>query len=1142
MKVFEYLAAALIGAGIAFLWLARDLRSRLSTLGAEARRRASAAWARWIESLQAQSSPHGPHGAAEPLPVRGEDGETLSARLHRLESVFAPSASTAAHPREVSDQRTFQEAVALLVPDTVPLDTVLQYALGVNWGLGCVALAALQRRQDGQQAMSQVVAHFDKLYPWPMHFALDYVAAATEPRPAVGAPVAAAKEWWCENPVILMLFRDYFEQRRKAGDAPVFGVTVPTMANSAAVKTFLEAVCHPYAAALIDDLQQRQRSTIDRAFLTAFGRFWEGKEANSVVEPDEWSEQLAAAEAASLEAPARPLLASGEHRVGKTSFLRLLAKRLKRRGWTVFEASGADLMAGQQWFGQLEGRIQRAIEELAVSKKVIWYVPDIMQIALSGTHQGQAASILDQILPAMTAGRLVIWTEASPAGTSRLMRLRPALRSLFEVVRLEPQTQEETEELAHKLLPKWADDGKVAIDPGCVDTAVASARQYLTAANLPGPVLDLLKLSVFRVGKERGSKVAPQDIVLTLAQLTGLPVSILDNSERVDLEGVRSYFRKRVIGQNEAIRAIVDRIAMLKAGLNDPGKPIGVFLFAGPTGTGKTELAKTTAEFLFGSAERLVRLDMSEFQTPESTFKILGGSENPQTETESLVSRVRKQPFSVVLLDEFEKAHANVWDLFLQVFDDGRLTDSTGHVADFRHCLIILTTNLGATSHRGSGLGFAPVGDAYTGEHVLRAIGQTFRPEFQNRLDKVIVFRPLTRDLMRGILDKELGRVLERRGLKDREWAVEWEASAQEFLLEKGFSPEMGARPLKRAIEQYVIAPLAATIVEKRFPEGDQFLFIRSDGRSIQAEFVDPDGEASGSWGDGFEQPPALPTMVLAPEGSDRELQVLAAEYEAVTQALASANWDGAKQRLSERMAAPAFWSEPDRHEVLARLALMDRVQAAARTADSLRGRLDKGARRSGKSSRELVARLALQIHVLKDGVRDVFETAPIEIALLVEPALERQGEREATRAWCEQLAGMYRAWAGKRHMQLSELVGAVPGDQPLLLISGFGAHRLMEKEAGLHVLERADGEGGGRATARVRLTVAPLGDLPPDKLKRTLAAALDRGPRPHTIVRRYRMGPSPLVRDMLRSWRSGRLDAVLGGDFDLIAASQAAE
>jgi len=160
-----------------------------------------------------------------------------------------------------------------------------------------------------------------------------------------------------------------------------------------------------------------------------------------------------------------------------------------------------------------------------------------------------------------------------------------------------------------------------------------------------------------------------------------------------------------------------------------------------------------------------------------------------------------------------------------------------GQVADLRHCLIILTSNLGATAHRSLGLGFAPQADEFTKEQVLRAIAQTYRPEFRNRLDKVIVFAPLTRDRMRAILKKELTALRERRGLKDRTWAVEWESSALEFLLERGFSPEMGARPLKRAIDQYVVAPLAAMIVERRFPEGDQFLFVRSDGEGIQVEF-----------------------------------------------------------------------------------------------------------------------------------------------------------------------------------------------------------------------------------------------------------------------------------------------------------------
>jgi len=168
-----------------------------------------------------------------------------------------------------------------------------------------------------------------------------------------------------------------------------------------------------------------------------------------------------------------------------------------------------------------------------------------------------------------------------------------------------------------------------------------------------------------------------------------------------------------------------------------------------------------------------------------------------------------------------------------------------GEIADLRHCLIILTTNLGSTAHRSLGLGFAPQPDVFTKEQVMRAISETYRPEFQNRLDKVIVFRQLTRELMRGILKKELAALPERRGLKERDWAIEWESSALEFLLEKGFSAEMGARPLKRAIDHYVVAPLAAIIVEKRFPEGEQFLFVRSDGAGIQAEFVDPDADVT---------------------------------------------------------------------------------------------------------------------------------------------------------------------------------------------------------------------------------------------------------------------------------------------------------
>ena len=1125
---------ALVGAliGLAAVWL---LGVPLHGFRPDLRSRLVGTWRKWL-------SPAGQEAPAAHQPPAGAQGavaETLSARLYRLDAAFAPTTHTAAHPRDLAENKDFLEAVGLLKADSVPLDTVLQYALGANWGLASAALAALKERSDGDGTVGDILMDFDRLLPWPMYFALEYFLASKH-RPPVGAPVAGAQFWWGDNNVIPMLFRDYFAQRERLGDTATFG-TAPHATANEQIKFFLGRVHHPFAAALVDELGTLRSANVDRAFLTSFGRFWEeSRGVNALIEPDDWNEALTAARTAVLAAPARSILVSGEERVGKTSFLRLLAGSLREEGWSVFEAGGADLMAGQQYFGQLEGRVQRVLDELHVSKKIVWYIPDILQLALSGTHQGQAASLLDQILPAITAGRLVVWTEASPAGVTRLLRLRPVLRGAVEQVRMEPQDPEETLALAQALARRLGETTGIAVDQRCVETALGSARQYLSSASFPGPVLDLLKLTVARLAKAGERRMDPHSVIETLAQHTGLPASILDSTERVDLEQIRGYFSARVMGQPEAVDAVVDRVAMLKAGLNDPGKPIGVFLFAGSTGTGKTELAKTAAEFLFGSADRMIRLDMSELQTPESTLKILGGGEI--AESDSLITRVRKQPFSVVLLDEFEKAHANVWDLFLQVFDDGRLTDSLGNVADFRHCIIILTTNLGATAHRGSGLGFSPAASDFSGDQIVRAIGRTFRPELQNRLDKVIVFHPLTRDLMRDILKKELTRVLERRGLKDREWAVEWEASALEFLLEKGFSPEMGARPLKRAIEEYLIAPLAATIVEKRFPEGDQFVFFRSDGRAVKAEFVDPDGDgaARSRGGRAAGVAPGLPGMILAPEGTVVEIGVLDAEYSGIAQVFLSPEWEGRKDRLAEAMQTAGFWSRPDRFETLAQLALMDRVKAAASTAEALRARLAKGAERTGRSSRELVGRLALQLYLTKEGIRDVLERAPIEVALLVEPALERAGEREATRAWCEQLIAMYRAWAGNRNMQLAELPDMAAHDLPLLMISGFGAHRLLDKETGLHVLEQA---GRSRATARVQLAVTPLGDPPPDKLRRSLQAAMAGAAKPHAVVRRYRSEPSPLVRNMNGAWRTGRLDAVLDGNFDLIAASlEAAE
>ena len=821
--------------------------------------------------------------------------ESFTQRLNRLSNALAPLADQTAHPRELTELPEFRRAVDAFRDSQVPLALLRQYIFGDNWPLSCAALAALRWHPERNLLIGSVLAQMSKLRPWALPFALDCISSC-EPRPPVGAPAAGALGWWAENLVIPDLFRDYFAQRESLGDAPEFGDHLDSQpaVDPKGVGAFLGRIDHPFAAALLEELRRWQGSRIDREFLTSFGRLWaEDGEERLLVEPEAWREQLDHAQAAVLHDPPRSLLVTGEPRVGKTSFIKLVGARLRSDGWTVFEAGGAELMADQMYVGQLEGRIQRLLEELDARKRLVWFVRDLVQIAESGTHKGQSASILDQLLPAIATGRLMIIGEATPAGLSRLFQLRPSLRSLLEVCRLQPMNEGEAAALAGAVASRFERVLHLRVSQMAIETALELAQHYLGTGQLPGVLIELLKRSASAALSAQESEVTSEGVLATLSQATGMPRAILDDKQRLELRSVTQFLTERVMGQDEAVDAVVDRVAMLKAALVDPNRPIGVFLFVGPTGTGKTELAKALAEFLFGSPDRMTRLDMSEFQTAESTARILG-SYGDGVQTDSLIERIRKQPFAVILLDEFEKAHANIWDLFLQIFDDGRLTDASGRVADFRHSFIILTSNLGATSHRSSEIGFAPAPATFAEDQVLRIVERTFRPEFVNRLDKIIVFRPLSRTLMRTILRKELNKVLDRRGLRRRDWAVEWEASAIEFLLDRGFSPEMGARPLKRAIDQHLLAPLAATLVEHRFPEGDQFLFVRSNGKAIEVEFVDPDADTSAA----EPQPEmenrsqvSLPAMILRPEGTTAERAGAAAVWVNIQAQLSSPAW-----------------------------------------------------------------------------------------------------------------------------------------------------------------------------------------------------------------------------------------------------------
>ena len=867
--------------------------------------------------------------------------------------------------------------------------------------------------------------------------------------------------------------------------------------------------------------------------LLHIGRFWSPDDAPAWVEHEGLAEGVEALRRRLTGRPPRSALLVGEAGAGKTTLVHALARRLHGEGWSIFEASAQEVVAGQSYIGQLEERVQEIVEALD-RPKTLWIIPRFSDLANAGRHQYNPVSVLDVLLPRIQRGHLRVLGEV-PAGAYRQLAARyPRLRDALDAIEVPAQAAEATLALAKA----WA---AAAVKPGApplagdavLAEALTLARQYLPGLALPGALFRLLALARVEadaVGPATPNRIRPAHLLATLRGLTGLPSVVLDDREPLDLAELDAHFRGRVLGQDEAVETLVDRVAMIKAGLTDPSRPSGVFLFVGPTGTGKTEIAKALATYLFGSAERLVRLDMSEFQTADSLDRLVGGAPSG-AEPDALVDRVRRQPFSVLLLDEFEKAAPAVWDLFLQVFDDGRLTDARGQTVDFRHTIIILTSNLGAAVHTRAGIGFGSEAEGFRADRVAQSLGEVFRPEFLNRLDRIVTFRPLSRATMRALLQIELRAVLERRGLRQRPWAVEWDESATQFLLDEGFTPDLGARPLKRAVERHLLAPLARAMVAHAVPEGDQFLFIRAGGDGLEVEFVDPDADGIPVVVEG-EAERTLAAVALDPRGTPEDLGLLRAVHARLAAALDAPGWAAAKTDALARMGDPAFWSDPERFALLGEAELRDRVEAALAGAASVLDRL-AGADRARVAPRP-VGRLAQQLVVIQEALGGLAAGEPADAFVRVEAG---EGSPEAAR----RLGGMYRAWARRRRMRAMVLADGGDPHRLVLAVSGFGAYRLLRTETGIHTLEwTAAGEAAhlkARATAHVRVAPQPRRAATSAAEARRQAESAFEGPPPRlAVVRRYRDGPNPLVRDAPGGWRTGRLDRVLDGDFDLFA------
>jgi ATP-dependent Clp protease ATP-binding subunit ClpC len=513
----------------------------------------------------------------------------------------------------------------------------------------------------------------------------------------------------------------------------------------------------------------------------------------------------------------------GPSGAGKTARVFELAKRLERLERTgegevphIWSTDADRIVAGMTYLGQWEKRCLEILEELRHEGH--WLYMGRLEDFVAERSGG--SSIADLWAPAIRDGSLSILAECTDEAFERARRESPTLISNLQPVRVSEASATQVPRMLEAYLERNGVEWSLHRD--ALRNIVRHLEIFEPATAFPGKAFVFVDWLVQDLGDSVTGVISPRGVTRAFSRKTGLPEELLSDELAAGTEQIAGRLTEAVIGQGHACTAAARVIARLKAGMNDPDKPCGSLFFVGPTGVGKTELAKQMARYMFGDQERLIRVDMSEFMTPGSSSRLLATGRGVQ----SLASRVRAQPLSLVLFDEIEKAHPEVFDLLLGVLGEGRLTDDRGRFVDFRMTVLVMTSNLGVEKAAAPGFG-AHRSDDYAGE-----VRKHFRPEFFNRIDDVVTFDRLAMDDIERICDLMLDRIRRREGFERRGLRLRVADSARRRLAELGWHPERGARPLARVLEEQVVTPIAVELSEHPAAEGVVFR-VERDGDAI---------------------------------------------------------------------------------------------------------------------------------------------------------------------------------------------------------------------------------------------------------------------------------------------------------------------
>jgi len=583
----------------------------------------------------------------------------------------------------------------------------------------------------------------------------------------------------------------------------------------------------------------------------------------------------------------------GKSAIAEGLALRIIARKVSRVLFNkrIFTLDLASLVAGTKYRGQFEERMKAVLNELEKNRDIILFIDEIHTIVGAGNASG-SLDASNMFKPALARGEIQCIGATTLDEYRQYIEKDGALERRFQKILVDPTTVEETVEILNNIKEKYEDHHLVKYAPEAIKACVSLTNRYLTDRYLPDKAIDALDEAGARVhitnmqvpveileletrieevkklknkaihsqkfeeaAKYRDSErklmielesakrrwdedskihrveVSEENVAEVVAMMTGVPVQRIAQNESEKLISMETDLAGSIIGQDEAIKKVVKAIRRNRAGLKDPNKPIGTFIFLGPTGVGKTHLAKVLAKYLFDSEDTLVRIDMSEYMEKFAVSRLVGAPPGyiGYEEGGQLTEKVRRRPYSIVLLDEIEKAHPDIFHILLQVLDDGILTDSLGRKVDFKNTIVIMTSNIGSRQLKdfGQGVGFSTSaklsGSSNFAQGVIEnALKRSFAPEFLNRIDDVIIFDSLERDDIHKIIDIELKNLVKR--IEDMGYHMEVTTQAKDFIVEKGWDSQFGARPLKRAIQKYIEDALAEEIIKSKLHEGDLIL------------------------------------------------------------------------------------------------------------------------------------------------------------------------------------------------------------------------------------------------------------------------------------------------------------------------------